>query len=121
MKRFIESAAREQLALLPEYLDDYVDAEPPVYVANERMQYLGPDGKLITGSLRDFTRITIGKCLVSLDAFLQAWSDADKKQAIVGELEQHGILFDELAREIGEDLAFSHRDQLGVTLAAVYG
>jgi type I site-specific restriction endonuclease len=121
MKRFIESAAREQLALLPEYLDDYVDAEPPVYVANERMQYLGPDGKLITGSLRDFTRITIGKCLVSLDAFLQAWSDADKKQAIVGELEQHGILFDELAREIGEDLAFSHRDRLGVTLAAVYG
>lgn len=29
MKRFIESAAREQVALLPEYLDDYVDAETP--------------------------------------------------------------------------------------------
>jgi type I restriction enzyme R subunit len=50
-----------------------------VYVANERVQYLGPDGKLITGSLRDFTRIQIGKRSVSLDAFLQAWSDADKK------------------------------------------
>jgi type I restriction enzyme R subunit len=90
-------------------------------VANERVQYLGPDGKLITESLRNFTRIQISKRFVSLDAFLQAWSDADRKQAIVGELEEHGILFDELAREIGKDLAFSHRDRRGVTFPAVYG
>ncbi|TDN67104.1 IS1182 family transposase [Paraburkholderia sp. BL10I2N1] len=32
MKRYIESAAREQVALLPESLDDYVDAENPVRV-----------------------------------------------------------------------------------------
>ena len=32
MKRFIESAARDQVALLPESLDDYVDAENPVRV-----------------------------------------------------------------------------------------
>ena len=121
MKRFIESAAREQLALLPEYLAITSTPSPPVYVANERMQYLGPDGKLITGSLRDFTHIQIGKCFVLLDAFLLAGSDADRKQAIVGELEEHGILFDELAREIGKDLAFSHRDRLRVTFPAVYG
>ncbi|OJB33243.1 restriction endonuclease [Burkholderia ubonensis] len=82
----------------------YVVDEVPVYVVNERVQYLGPDGKLITESLRDFTRIQIGKRFVSLDAFLQAWSEADRKQAIIEELEEHGILFDELAREVGKGL-----------------
>ncbi|WP_419692468.1 EcoAI/FtnUII family type I restriction enzme subunit R [Burkholderia gladioli] len=82
----------------------YVVDEVPVYVVNERVQYLGSDGKLITESLRDFTRIQIGKRFVSLDAFLQAWSEADRKQAIISELEEHGILFDELAREVGKEL-----------------
>ncbi|OAJ60563.1 restriction endonuclease [Paraburkholderia ginsengiterrae] len=82
----------------------YVIDEVPVYVVNERVQYLSPDGRLITESLRDFTRIQIGKRFVSLDAFLQAWNDADRKQAIVAELEEQGILFDELAKEAGKDL-----------------
>jgi transposase len=30
MKRFVESTARHQFALLPESLDDYVDADNPV-------------------------------------------------------------------------------------------
>jgi transposase len=34
MKRFIESAARDQVALLPECLDDYVDVENPVRVVD---------------------------------------------------------------------------------------
>lgn len=82
----------------------YVIDGVPVSVVNERVQYLGPDGKLITESLRDFTRIQIGKRFVSLDAFLQAWNDADKKHAIVAELEEQGVLFDELAKEAGKDL-----------------
>jgi type I restriction enzyme, R subunit len=82
----------------------YVIETVPVYVVNERVQYLGPDGKLITESLRDFTRIQIGKQFVSLDAFLQAWNETDKKQAIIDELEGHGVLFDELAKEAGKDL-----------------
>ncbi|MGT2471676.1 EcoAI/FtnUII family type I restriction enzme subunit R [Paraburkholderia terrae] len=82
----------------------YVIDAVSVYVVNERVQYLGPDGKLITESLRDFTRIQIGKRFVSLDAFLQAWNDADRKSAIVAELEEQGVLFDELAKEAGKDL-----------------
>ncbi|WP_244851806.1 EcoAI/FtnUII family type I restriction enzme subunit R [Caballeronia sp. SL2Y3] len=82
----------------------YVIDSVPVYLVNERVQYLGPDGKLITESLRDFTRIQIGKQFVSLDAFLQAWNQTDKKQAIIDELEGHGVLFDELAKESGKDL-----------------
>ncbi|GJH13587.1 DEAD/DEAH box helicase [Caballeronia novacaledonica] len=82
----------------------YVIETVPVYVVNERVQYLGPDGKLITESLRDFTRIQVGKQFVSLDAFLQAWNETDKKQAIIDELEGNGVLFDELAKEAGKEL-----------------
>ena len=82
----------------------YVVDDVPVYVVNERVQYIGPDGKLITESLKDYTSIQLNKRFASLDAFLQSWSDADKKQAIVDELEEQGVFFDELAREVGKDL-----------------
>jgi type I restriction enzyme, R subunit len=82
----------------------YVIKDVPVFVANERVQYYGNDGKLITESLRDFTRIRISQRYTSLDNFLQTWNDAEKKQAVVAELEEQGILFEELAREAGKDL-----------------
>jgi type I restriction enzyme R subunit len=82
----------------------YVINDVPVYVVNERVQYYGPDGKLITESLRDYTRIQLGKRYASLDDFLQQWNDADRKAAIIAELEAQGILFDELAKETGKAL-----------------
>ena len=48
-----------------------------VAVARERVQYLNAQGKLITESLRDYTRINLTKQYDSLDKFLQAWNDAD--------------------------------------------
>jgi len=82
----------------------YVVNDVPVFVVNERVQYMGADGKLITESLKDYTRIQLNKRFASLDDFLQSWSDADKKQAIVDELEVQGVFFDELAKEVGKDL-----------------
>ncbi len=38
-----------------------------------------------------------------LDAFLNAWQDADRKQAIIEELADKGVFFDELAEQIGTD------------------
>ena len=43
-----------------------------------------PNGKLITESLRDYTRINLAKRYDSLDAFLQAWEGADRKAALIG-------------------------------------
>ncbi|WP_291933281.1 EcoAI/FtnUII family type I restriction enzme subunit R [Limnohabitans sp.] len=89
------------------------DAEPKKYVlggmvtvavARERAQYLSADGKLITESLRDYTRINLAKQYDSLDKFLQAWNDADRKAALVEELEKQGVLIEALAEEIGKDL-----------------
>jgi type I restriction enzyme R subunit len=75
-----------------------------VYVVAERVQYYGPDGKLITESLRDYTRKAVRKEYVSLDQFIKRWSAADKKQAVIEELEQQGVLLEPLADEVGRDL-----------------
>ena len=72
-----------------------------VLVIKERVQYLGDDGKIITESLRDYTRKNIRASYASLDSFLTTWKSSDKKRAIVDELEQHGVIFAALNEEIG--------------------
>jgi type I restriction enzyme R subunit len=75
-----------------------------VAVARERVQYLGADGKLITESLRDYTRINLVKQYDSLDKFLQAWNHAERKAVLIEELERQGVFIDALAAEVGQDL-----------------
>lgn len=73
-----------------------------VSVARERVQYLNPQGQLVTESLRDYTRINLKKRFDSLDGFLQAWHSAERKQALVQELEAQGVLIDALAEEFAQ-------------------
>jgi type I restriction enzyme R subunit len=75
----------------------------PVRIIAERVEYLGPDGTLITESYRDFTRKQIQTEFASLDDFLQRWNSAKKKQAIIDLLEDYGIVLDNLAAEVGKD------------------
>ncbi len=75
-----------------------------VAVARERVQYLNAQGKLITESLRDYTRINLTRHYDSLDKFLQAWSAAERKAVLLQELEGQGVLLDALADEVGRDL-----------------
>lgn len=70
-------------------------------VIKERVQYMGDDGKIITESLRDYTRKNVRSAYASLDDFLASWNHADKKRAIVEELEQQGVIFAALNEEIG--------------------
>ena len=77
-----------------------VGAMVTVVVARERVQYLNAQGQLITESLRDYTRINLAKQYDSLDKFLQAWNDADRKAALLQELEGKGVLIDALAEEL---------------------
>jgi type I restriction enzyme, R subunit len=78
----------------------YVD-DVEVTIASERVQYLDADGKLITESLKDYTRKTVRQAYTSLDAFLTAWRDAERKQVIVEELASRGVFLDELAEQVG--------------------
>ena len=72
-----------------------------VAIIKERVQYMDDDGKIITESLRDYTRRNILKNHASLDDFLTHWSHADRKQAIVEEHEARGVLFAALQEEVG--------------------
>jgi type I restriction enzyme R subunit len=82
----------------------YYVNDVPVYVVNKRVQYYGPDGKLITESLKDFTRKSILREFESLDSFLRKWKSSEKKQIIIEELQEMGIFFDALVEEVGKDL-----------------
>jgi len=80
----------------------YVD-DVEVRVATERVQYLDADGRLITESLKDYTQKTVHKAYASLKEFLNAWNDAERKQAIVDELASRGVFLEELAEQVGYD------------------
>jgi type I restriction enzyme R subunit len=81
----------------------YVDGVRATIIA-ERVEYLDENGKLITESLRDFTKKALKRRFVSLDQFLMRWKSAERKQAIIEELEQEGLSLELLAEEAGKDL-----------------
>jgi type I restriction enzyme R subunit len=73
-------------------------------VISERIEYLDANGKLVTESLRDFTRNTLRKHYASLDAFLRRWNETDRKQAIIDELAEEGLSLEVLSDDVGKDL-----------------
>jgi type I restriction enzyme R subunit len=75
-----------------------------VKVLNERVQYYGVDGKLISESLKDYTKKNIRKEYRTLDEFIEKWNSAKKKQEIIAELYEQGILFNELQDSVNQDL-----------------
>lgn len=74
-----------------------------VKIVNERVQYLGPDGKIITESLKNYTKKNVTQHYHTIDDFLNRWNQADKKKAIIEELEERGVLFEALKEEVGKD------------------
>lgn len=83
----------------------YVVGDVAVELVAERVQYLGPDGRLITESLTDYTRKCVQNTYPTLEAFLTRWNQADCKQAIVNELREQGVFFEALAEEVGKDFS----------------
>ena len=75
-----------------------------VHILSERKEFLDASGKLITTSLKEYCKTGILTSYRSLDNFLQTWNDAEKKRAIIEELENQGIIFEELKDEIKNDL-----------------
>ncbi|MDD9979788.1 MAG: DEAD/DEAH box helicase family protein [Gammaproteobacteria bacterium] len=100
-------------------LDDWPDPAPPgpggatrkIYVDGvsativaERVAYLDENGKLVTESLRDFTKKALRKRFASLDDFLKRWNAAERKQAILDELDAEGLPLELVAAELNRDL-----------------
>lgn len=86
----------------------YVDGIEVVLVGR-RIQYYDVDGKLITESLIDYTKKNLKNKFATLDDFIKKWSEAERKTVIIEELKNHGILFEELSKEVkqktGKDLS----------------
>jgi type I restriction enzyme R subunit len=81
----------------------YVVNDVPVRVIAQRIQYLDENGKLITQSLTDYTRLKLRSAYKSLEHFLTEWQGADRKQVVIEELKSKGVFFDELAEQVGKD------------------
>ncbi len=113
----------------PGFGGDGAGAEPRKYivggtvnvaVARERVQYLNADGKLVTESLRDYTRINLGKAYDSLDGFLQAWNSAERKAVLIEELERQGVFLEALAEEVA-NAGITGLDPFDLLLHVAYG
>ncbi len=81
----------------------YVDGVAANIVA-ERVEYLDENGKLVTETLRDFSKKALCKRFASLNAFLTRWNSAERKQAVIEELAAEGLPLEPLAEEVGKDL-----------------
>jgi type I restriction enzyme, R subunit len=81
----------------------YVVDNVPVSVSAERVQYYSKDGKLITESLKDYTRKAVRSSYTSLNEFLKRWREMERKRTITEELEERGVFFEALAAEVGKD------------------
>lgn len=71
-----------------------------VNVISERVQYYDKDGKLVTESLKDYTKKTVQKQYRTLDEFLRRWTESAKKEVIIKELESQGLLLSALREEV---------------------
>ncbi|CAO4147779.1 Type I restriction enzyme EcoEI endonuclease subunit [Methylorubrum thiocyanatum] len=80
----------------------YVDGVGARVVA-ERVEYLNEAGRLVTESLRDFTKTALRKRFASVDDFLKRWKSAERKQAVVEELAAEGLVLDVIAEELGQN------------------
>jgi len=88
----------------PEKIKKFYVNNIKVSVAHERVQYYGKDGKLITESLKDYTKENLNKQFTSLDDFLLRWNSTEKKDELFRELAEHGVLLEALREEVGKDL-----------------
>ena len=87
------------------------EKKPKIYVdgvrakiIKERVEYLDANGKLITESLRDFTRKHLKRRFASLDDFLHRWNAEERKKAIFEELAEEGLDLAVIGAELDKDL-----------------
>jgi type I restriction enzyme R subunit len=98
----------------------YVVNGVAVKVIDERIQYLDSNGKLITESLTDYTRLCVTKQFATLNDFLRKWGDAEQKKAIIEELATQGVLWDDLQADVSKKLGYE-LDAFDLIAHIVYG
>jgi type I restriction enzyme R subunit len=87
------------------------------YPIHQEVKYIDPKtGKLITESLKDFSKKTIISEYASIDDFLTKWKESERKDVLINELLDRGVALEELRKEVGKDL-----DTFDLILHVAYG
>ena len=101
-----------------ENVKKYYVKETEVKVINERVQYLDPNGKLISESLADYTKKNVQKEFRSLNEFIQRWNIIDQKRILIEELQKEGLIFEALQEQIPDGKEY---DPFDLILHIAYG
>jgi type I restriction enzyme R subunit len=72
-----------------------------VKITRETVSYGDADGKLVTESIRDFSRNKVRGEYSTLSQFLSQWTHAEKKTALLSALEAQGLPLAELQDAVG--------------------
>lgn len=75
-----------------------------VSVLISREMYFDNNGKPITTSLKDHTKDLIKGQYASMDDFLTRWNSSDKKEVIIKELEEQGVLVEALRDAVNREV-----------------
>ncbi|MCC6839249.1 MAG: DEAD/DEAH box helicase family protein [Flavobacteriales bacterium] len=75
-----------------------------VSVLVSRDLYFDRDGKPITTSLKDHARGIIQEKFASMDDFLNQWNQAERKEALIKELEEQGVLVEALQQAVNREV-----------------
>ncbi len=62
------------------------------------------DGKLITRKLTDYTKEIVTEQFATLNEFLNKWNASDKKETLIQELENQGLMVEELLNSVDKRL-----------------
>ena len=69
-----------------------------VEIVRDKVMYLGADGKLVTEKFTDFTKKNILGKYPTLDIFRGAWESADRKKAVLDELNENSVWLDDVKK-----------------------
>lgn len=116
----IDMETGEEINIIPPEIR-YPETEIPPSVAKEPRQkvhvngvdvsvlisrelYFDQHGKPITTSLKDHTKEIIKGKYASLDDFLNKWNSTDRKEAIIAELVEQGVMVDKLYDAVNREV-----------------
>jgi type I restriction enzyme R subunit len=75
-----------------------------VTILISRELHFNQQGKPITISLKDHTKQIIQQQFASLNDFLNKWNNTDKKEAIITELQEQGVMIEELYEAVDKQV-----------------
>jgi type I restriction enzyme R subunit len=75
-----------------------------VSILISRELYFDQHGRPITISLKDYTKEIIKGKYASLDDFLKIWNTSERKEAIIAELQEQGVMVDKLYETVNREV-----------------